>query len=164
MFIALFLYLSYIIANVALLFQVLFHPESKDQEQLTNELERIVADGTDDNGDEDQSDNPIQPKHFTSGNDFLRRNDSETQLHATVNSEANPMINISKISANTPFRNVNRSDRLGGNGFGTQLRVAGNESRHLNPQAINNIGNISNNEQANDNRTERNENKQGSYI
>ncbi|KAA6388045.1 MAG: hypothetical protein EZS28_016434 [Streblomastix strix] len=38
--------------------------ESKDQEQFTNELERIVADGTDDNGDDDQSEHAIELKHF----------------------------------------------------------------------------------------------------
>ncbi|KAA6389914.1 MAG: hypothetical protein EZS28_014555, partial [Streblomastix strix] len=40
-------------------------PECEDQEQLTNELERIVADGTDDNGNNDQSEQEIEPKHFT---------------------------------------------------------------------------------------------------
>ncbi|KAA6397612.1 MAG: hypothetical protein EZS28_006863 [Streblomastix strix] len=39
--------------------------ESKDQEQLMNELERIEADGTNDNGDDDQSEQVIEPKHFT---------------------------------------------------------------------------------------------------
>ncbi|KAA6363281.1 MAG: hypothetical protein EZS28_041191, partial [Streblomastix strix] len=40
-------------------------PEGQDQEQLTNEIERIVADGTDDNEDNDQSEHAIEPKHFT---------------------------------------------------------------------------------------------------
>ncbi|KAA6385515.1 MAG: hypothetical protein EZS28_018957 [Streblomastix strix] len=39
--------------------------ESEDQEQLTNQIERIVADGTDDNEDNDQSEHAIEPKHFT---------------------------------------------------------------------------------------------------
>ncbi|KAA6361679.1 MAG: hypothetical protein EZS28_042794 [Streblomastix strix] len=65
--------------------------EREDQEQLTRELVRIVADGTDDNEDNDQSEHAIQPKHFTNGNDGLRKNDSGTQLQATVNGEANPI-------------------------------------------------------------------------
>ncbi|KAA6370586.1 MAG: hypothetical protein EZS28_033886, partial [Streblomastix strix] len=72
--------------------------ESDDQEQLTNQIERIVADGTDDNEDNDQSEHAIEPKHFTNGNDGLRKNDSGTQLQATVNGEANPEINITKTS------------------------------------------------------------------
>ncbi|KAA6371871.1 MAG: hypothetical protein EZS28_032602 [Streblomastix strix] len=60
-------------------------PESQDQEQLTNELERIIADGTDDNGDNDQSDHIIESKHFTNGNDGLGENDNVMQLQATVN-------------------------------------------------------------------------------
>ncbi|KAA6364585.1 MAG: hypothetical protein EZS28_039888, partial [Streblomastix strix] len=59
--------------------------ESKDKDQLTNELERIVADGTEDNGDEDQSEHVIEPKHFTNGNDGLRKNDSGTQLQTATN-------------------------------------------------------------------------------
>ncbi|KAA6403177.1 MAG: hypothetical protein EZS28_001303 [Streblomastix strix] len=90
--------------------------DSNDQEQLTNELERVVADRIDDNEDEDQSMHVIEPKHLTNGNDGLRKNDSGTQLKATVNGEANPFINITKISANTPPHNVNGSDGLGGNG------------------------------------------------
>ncbi|KAA6359668.1 MAG: hypothetical protein EZS28_044806 [Streblomastix strix] len=84
--------------------------ESEDQEQLTNELERIIADGTDDNGDNDQSQHAIEPKHFTNEIDGLSENDSGTQLQATVNAEANPEINITKTSANTPPYNVNGSD------------------------------------------------------
>ncbi|KAA6355940.1 MAG: hypothetical protein EZS28_048533, partial [Streblomastix strix] len=49
--------------------------ESKDQELLTNKLDRIVADGTDDIVYEDQSEHAIEHKHFTNGNDGLRRND-----------------------------------------------------------------------------------------
>ncbi|KAA6394324.1 MAG: hypothetical protein EZS28_010150 [Streblomastix strix] len=94
--------------------------ETENMRQLTRELERIVADGTDDNGNDDQSLHAIEPKHFTNGNDGLGKNDGGTQLHATVNGEANPKINIAKISANTPSHNVNGSDRLGGNGCGTQ--------------------------------------------
>ncbi|KAA6358078.1 MAG: hypothetical protein EZS28_046394, partial [Streblomastix strix] len=43
--------------------------EKEDKEQLTRELERIVADGTDDNEDNDQSEHAIEPKHVTNGND-----------------------------------------------------------------------------------------------
>ncbi|KAA6393226.1 MAG: hypothetical protein EZS28_011243, partial [Streblomastix strix] len=75
--------------------------ENKDQEQLTNELERIEADGSDGNGDDDQSEHAIEPKHFINGNDGLRKNDSGTLLQAIVNGEANPEINIAKTSANT---------------------------------------------------------------
>ncbi|KAA6354607.1 MAG: hypothetical protein EZS28_049866, partial [Streblomastix strix] len=81
--------------------------ESEDQEQLTNKIERIVADGTNDNQDNDQSEHAIEPKHFTNGNDGLRENDSGTQLQATVNGEANPEINFTKTSSNTPPHNVN---------------------------------------------------------
>ncbi|KAA6382028.1 MAG: hypothetical protein EZS28_022443, partial [Streblomastix strix] len=63
--------------------------EKEDKEQLTRELERIVADGTNDNEDNDQSEHVIEPKHVTNGNDGLRKNDSGTQLQATVNGEAN---------------------------------------------------------------------------
>ncbi|KAA6388233.1 MAG: hypothetical protein EZS28_016241 [Streblomastix strix] len=87
--------------------------EKEDKEQLTRELERIVADGTDDNEDNDQSEHAIEPKHVTNGNDGLRKNDSWTQLQATVNGEANLEINITKTSANTPSHNVNGSDGLG---------------------------------------------------
>ncbi|KAA6388425.1 MAG: hypothetical protein EZS28_016048 [Streblomastix strix] len=79
--------------------------ESKNQEQLTNELERIVADGTDDNGDNDQSEHAIEPKHFTNGNDALSSNDNGTQLQAIIKGEANLEIQITKISANTPPHN-----------------------------------------------------------
>ncbi|KAA6370597.1 MAG: hypothetical protein EZS28_033876 [Streblomastix strix] len=125
---------------------------SKDQEQLTNQIERIVADGTDDNDDSDQSEHVIEPMHFTNENDGLRKNNSGTQLLATVNGEANPKINISKTSANTPPHNVNGSDGLEGNGCGTQLQAATNENGHENHQTIDNTGNGNNNEQANDNR------------
>ncbi|KAA6368070.1 MAG: hypothetical protein EZS28_036404, partial [Streblomastix strix] len=123
--------------------------EREDREQLTRELERIVADGTEDNGDNDQSEHAIEPKHVTNGNDGLRKNDSGTQLQATVNGEANPEINITKISANTSPHNVHGSDGLGGNGCGTQLQAATNENGHENYQAIDNTGNEHNNEQAN---------------
>ncbi|KAA6360505.1 MAG: hypothetical protein EZS28_043968, partial [Streblomastix strix] len=73
--------------------------ESENQEQLTNQIERIVADGTDDNEDNDQSEHAIELKLFTNGSDGLRKNGSGTQLQATVNGEANPEINITKISA-----------------------------------------------------------------
>ncbi|KAA6368124.1 MAG: hypothetical protein EZS28_036348, partial [Streblomastix strix] len=98
--------------------------ESKDQEQLTSLLEKIVADGTEDNENEDQSVHAIELKHFTNGNDGLRRNDSGTQLQATVNGEANPEISITKVSTNNPLHNVYRSDGIGGNGCGTQLQAA----------------------------------------
>ncbi|KAA6354414.1 MAG: hypothetical protein EZS28_050059, partial [Streblomastix strix] len=74
-----------------------------------------------DNEDNDQSVHAIQPKHFTNGNDGLRKNGSGTQLQATVNGEANPEINITKTSANTPPHNVNGSDGLGGNGCAMDL-------------------------------------------
>ncbi|KAA6364923.1 MAG: hypothetical protein EZS28_039551, partial [Streblomastix strix] len=90
--------------------------ECEDQEQLTNKIERIVSDGTDDYEDSNQSEHAIEPKHVTNGNDGLRKNVSGTQLQATVNGEANPEINITKTSANTPPHNVNGSDGLGGNG------------------------------------------------
>ncbi|KAA6379993.1 MAG: hypothetical protein EZS28_024476, partial [Streblomastix strix] len=120
--------------------------ESEDQEQLTNKIVRIVADGTDDNEDEDYSEHAIEPKHLTNGNDGLRMNDSGTQLQATVNGEANPEINITKTSANTPPHNVNGSGGLGGNGCGTQLQAATNHNGHENHQAIDNTGNEDNNE------------------
>ncbi|KAA6374004.1 MAG: hypothetical protein EZS28_030467 [Streblomastix strix] len=87
--------------------------ESKDKQQLTNELERIIADGTDDNGDENQSEGTIELKHFNNENDRLRKNDSGTQLKATVTGNANPEINITKISANTSLHNVNGLNGLG---------------------------------------------------
>ncbi|KAA6335384.1 MAG: hypothetical protein EZS28_052973, partial [Streblomastix strix] len=59
--------------------------ENEDKEQLTRELDRIVADGTDDNEDNDQSEHAIEPKHVTNGNYGLRKNDSGMQLQATVN-------------------------------------------------------------------------------
>ncbi|KAA6363260.1 MAG: hypothetical protein EZS28_041212, partial [Streblomastix strix] len=107
--------------------------QSKDQEQFMNEQERIVADGTDDNGDEDQSEHAIEPKHFTNGNNGLRLNDSGTQLQATVNGEANHEINITKISANIPIIKVNGSDRFGGNGCETQFHAKINENGGKNP-------------------------------
>ncbi|KAA6379917.1 MAG: putative reverse transcriptase, partial [Streblomastix strix] len=121
--------------------------EREDKEQLIRELERIVADGTDDNGDNDQSEHAIEPKHFTNGNDGLRQNDNGTQLQATVNGEANPEINITKTSANTPPHNVNGQDGLGGNGFGTRLQAATNDNGHENHQAIDNTGNEDSNKQ-----------------
>ncbi|KAA6387096.1 MAG: hypothetical protein EZS28_017373, partial [Streblomastix strix] len=127
-------------------------PESEDKEQLTNNLERIVADGTDDNGDNYQSEHAIEHKHFTNRNDGLRKNDSRTQLQATVNGEANPEINITKTSANTPPHTVNGSDGFGGNGCETQLQAATNENGNENHQAIDNTGNENNNEQVNENR------------
>ncbi|KAA6366743.1 MAG: hypothetical protein EZS28_037732, partial [Streblomastix strix] len=101
-------------------------------------------------------------KHVTNGNDGLRRNDSGTQLQATVNGEANPEINITKTSANTPPNNVNGSDGLGGNGCGTQLQAATKENGCQNHHAIDNTGIESNNEQVNDNRTGGQQNNQGS--
>ncbi|KAA6394351.1 MAG: hypothetical protein EZS28_010123 [Streblomastix strix] len=136
--------------------------ESKNQEQLTTELERIVTDGTYDNGEEDQYDHVIEPKHLTNGNDGLRKNDSGTQLQASVNGEANPEIDITKISANTPLHTVNGSNGLGGNGCGTQLQAITNENGHLIHQAIDYTGNENNNEQTNDNRTRRKQNNQKS--
>ncbi|KAA6396524.1 MAG: hypothetical protein EZS28_007946, partial [Streblomastix strix] len=62
---------------------------------------RTNSDGTDDNGDNDQSENAIEPKHFIIGIDGLRRNDNRMQLQANINGEANPEINISKISDST---------------------------------------------------------------
>ncbi|KAA6386639.1 MAG: hypothetical protein EZS28_017832 [Streblomastix strix] len=138
--------------------------ESEDLEQLINKIERIVADGTDDNEDSDQSEHTIEPKHVTNGNDGLRKNDSGTQLQATINGEANLEINITKTSANTPPHNVNGSDGLGGNGCGTQLQAATNDNGHENHQAIDNTGNEDNNEQVNDNRIggQQQQNSQGS--
>ncbi|KAA6395589.1 MAG: hypothetical protein EZS28_008888 [Streblomastix strix] len=126
--------------------------ESKDQEQLTNEFEKIVADETDDNGDDDQSEHAIEPKHFFNRNDGLRKKDRGTQLQATVNREANHKINNAKISTNTPHHNVNGSEGLGGNGCGTQLQAATNENGYENHEAIDNTDRENNNEQTNDNR------------
>ncbi|KAA6378605.1 MAG: hypothetical protein EZS28_025865, partial [Streblomastix strix] len=138
--------------------------ETEDQEQLTNELERIVADRTDDNGDDDQFTHAIEPKHFTNGNDGLGENDCGRSYKTIVNGEANPEINITKISANTPPNNVNGSDRLGGNGCGTQLQAATKENGYQNHHAIDNTGIESNNEQVNDNRTGGQQNNQGSIF
>ncbi|KAA6368829.1 MAG: hypothetical protein EZS28_035645 [Streblomastix strix] len=54
--------------------------ESKNHVQFTNVLEKIVADGTNDNGDDDQSEHAIQSMHLTNGNNGLRKIDSGTQL------------------------------------------------------------------------------------
>ncbi|KAA6393735.1 MAG: hypothetical protein EZS28_010738 [Streblomastix strix] len=86
--------------------------ESKDEDQLTNEQERIIAEGTDDNGDEEQSELAIEPKELINGNDGLKKNKSGTQLQATGNGETNLEINITKISANPPRYNINGSDVL----------------------------------------------------
>ncbi|KAA6371467.1 MAG: hypothetical protein EZS28_033007 [Streblomastix strix] len=118
----------YLIGLITFAAQQVIETEKEDKEQLSRELERIVADGTDDNGDNDQSEHAIEPKHFTNGNNGLRKNDSGTQLQATVNGEANPEINITKTSANTPPHNVNGSDGLGGNGCGKQLQAATNDN------------------------------------
>ncbi|KAA6361274.1 MAG: hypothetical protein EZS28_043198, partial [Streblomastix strix] len=88
--------------------------ESKNHVQFTNVLEKIVADGTDDNGYDDQSEHAIQSMHFTNGNNGLRKIDSGTQLQATVNGEANYKINITKISASSPLHNLDRYDGLRG--------------------------------------------------
>ncbi|KAA6362534.1 MAG: hypothetical protein EZS28_041937, partial [Streblomastix strix] len=136
--------------------------ESEDQEQLINDIERIVADGTDDNGDDDQSEHAIELKHFINENNGLRKNDSGTQLQATINGEANTEISITKTSANTPPHNVNGSDGLGGNGCETQLQAESNEIEHQNHQAIDNTGNENSIKQANDNRTAGQQNNQGS--
>ncbi|KAA6362144.1 MAG: hypothetical protein EZS28_042329, partial [Streblomastix strix] len=119
-----------------------------------------IADTLNDNGDDDQSEHATEPKLFINENDGLKKNDSGTRLQATVNGEANLEINISVTSANTPFHNVNGSDGLEGNSCETQLLVSTNENGHLNYQAIDNTDNINNNEQANDNRTGGNINKQ----
>ncbi|KAA6382602.1 MAG: hypothetical protein EZS28_021870 [Streblomastix strix] len=97
--------------------------ESQNQEKLTNDLERIEVDGSDVNGNEEQTVNAIEPKHFINGNDRFKRNDSGTQLHATVNGEANPKINITKTPASTTFHNVNRTDGLGRNSYDTKLQA-----------------------------------------
>ncbi|KAA6399342.1 MAG: hypothetical protein EZS28_005128 [Streblomastix strix] len=86
------------------------------QEKLTIEVEKITANGTDNNGDDDQSEHAIEQNHFTNGNDGFREIDSGMQFQATVDREANPEIIISNSSANTPPNNVNRSDGLGGKG------------------------------------------------
>ncbi|KAA6319941.1 MAG: hypothetical protein EZS28_054754 [Streblomastix strix] len=125
--------------------------ESKDQMQLPNNLERFVADETDDNGDEDQSEHEIELKHLTKRNDEHKKNDSLTLTQATVNGEANPEINITKTSANTPPHNVYGSDGLGRNGCGTQLLAATNKNGHLNHPTTDNTGNVNIYEQSNDN-------------
>ncbi|KAA6364815.1 MAG: hypothetical protein EZS28_039657 [Streblomastix strix] len=144
--------LEAVIGLITFAAEQIIEPESQEQEQLTRELERIVADVTDENGDSDQSQHAIEPKHFTNGNDGLRKNDCGMQLQATVNGEANPEINITKTSANTPPHNVKGSDGLGGNGCGMQLQAATNDNGHENHQAIDNTGNEDDNEQVNDNR------------
>ncbi|KAA6382972.1 MAG: hypothetical protein EZS28_021502 [Streblomastix strix] len=113
---------------------------------------RIVADGTYDNGDGNKTENAFESKNFTNNNNGLRKNDSGTQLQATVNGEANPEINITKTSANTPPHNVSGSDGLGENGCGTQLQAATNENGHENHHAINSTGNENNNQHSSDNR------------
>ncbi|KAA6334009.1 MAG: hypothetical protein EZS28_053108, partial [Streblomastix strix] len=137
---------------------------SKNQEQLIKELERIVAEGTDDNEEDDKSEHAIKPRHFINGNDGLRKNDSGTQLQATDNGETNPEINTAKISANTPSNYINGSYGLGENSCGTQLQAATNENEHLNHRTIDNTGNEDNNEQVNDNRIggQQQQNNQGS--
>ncbi|KAA6377237.1 MAG: hypothetical protein EZS28_027239, partial [Streblomastix strix] len=110
--------------------------ESKNHVQFTNVLEKIVADGTDDNGDDDQSEHAIQSMHFTNGNNGLRKIDSGTQLQATVKGEANSKINITKISASSPLHNLDRYDGLRGNGCVTKQRALSNENGHLNHPAI----------------------------
>ncbi|KAA6381955.1 MAG: hypothetical protein EZS28_022516 [Streblomastix strix] len=141
-----------VIGLIPIAAEQIIETDKEDKEQLTREFERIVADGTDDNEDNDQCEHAIEPKHVTNGNDGLRKNDSGTQLQATVNGEANPEISITKTSANTPPHNVNGSDGLGGNGCGTQLQAATNDKGHENHQAIDNTGNVGNNEQVDDNR------------
>ncbi|KAA6356591.1 MAG: hypothetical protein EZS28_047882, partial [Streblomastix strix] len=115
-----------------------FEKEGKDHEKLTNELEGIVAQGIDDNRDKNLLKYAIEPKHFTNGNDRLRKNDSGTQLQASVNDEANPEINVTKISANTPPLNVNGSDGLLGNGCGTQSQAVTNENGYPSHHSIDN--------------------------
>ncbi|KAA6363435.1 MAG: hypothetical protein EZS28_041037 [Streblomastix strix] len=144
--------MSAVIGLITFAAEQIIETEKEDKEQITRELERIVADGTDDNEDNDQSEHTIEPKLVTNGNDGLRKNDSGTQLQATINGEANPEINITKTSANTKLRNVNGSDGLGGNGCGTQLQAATNDKGHENHKAIDNTDNEDNNEQVNDNR------------
>ncbi|KAA6386469.1 MAG: hypothetical protein EZS28_018002 [Streblomastix strix] len=135
--------------------------ESKDQEQLTNELERIVAVGTYDNREEVQSELAIKFKRFINGNDGHRKNVYGKLLKVSINREANLQINITKISANILLLNVNRSDRFGGNGYGTQLQAAANENENLNHKTIQNTSNANDDQQTNDNKAEKNENKQG---
>ncbi|KAA6399694.1 MAG: hypothetical protein EZS28_004781 [Streblomastix strix] len=108
--------------------------KAKIKKIIIIEIERIVTDGTDINEDNDQFERAIESKHFTNGNDGLRENDSGTQLHATVNGEANSKINITKISANTPPDNVNRSDGLEENGCRTQLQAVTNKNERENHQ------------------------------
>ncbi|KAA6363319.1 MAG: hypothetical protein EZS28_041154, partial [Streblomastix strix] len=136
-------------------------PETKDQEELTNEFERIVADGLDDNGGDNQSQHAIEPKHTTNGNDGLRKNDRRTQFQATVNGEANLEINITETTDSTSLRNANGSDGLGGNGCGTQLQAATNENGNSTHQAIDSTRNIYENQQTNDKRSAKNVNKFG---
>ncbi|KAA6310978.1 MAG: hypothetical protein EZS28_056214, partial [Streblomastix strix] len=76
--------------------------------------------------------------------------------------EANPEISITKVSTNNPLHNVYRSDGIGGNGCGTQLQAAVNENEYLCHQTNGNTGKKNNYEQANDNRTGRQQKNQGS--
>ncbi|KAA6364154.1 MAG: hypothetical protein EZS28_040319 [Streblomastix strix] len=126
-----------------------------------NELEIIIADGSDDNGDEDQSEHAIESMNFTNGNDGLRENDSGKQLEVTVNRETNPDINITKISANIQLHNASRLDGFGENSQRTLLQAETNEKGLSNHQAIDNIDNQNNNEQVNENTTDGNKNKYG---
>ncbi|KAA6381251.1 MAG: hypothetical protein EZS28_023220 [Streblomastix strix] len=127
--------------------------EKEDKEQLIRELERIVADRTEDNGDDNQSEHTFEPKYFNNRNDGFRSNESCTQLQTTVKGEANYWINITKSSASTPPHYENGSDGFGASSCGTQLQAATNESGHENHQTIDHTGNENYNEQAYDNRT-----------
>ncbi|KAA6315657.1 MAG: hypothetical protein EZS28_055385, partial [Streblomastix strix] len=123
-----------------------------DQEQRTNEKRKIIADGSEGNENEDQSEHTIESKRFNNGNDSLIKNDSGMQLQITANGESNPKINVTKSSSNTKHHNVNGSDEIEGNGCRMQLQEATNENRHENNQTIDNSVNINDNEQANDSR------------
>ncbi|KAA6365408.1 MAG: hypothetical protein EZS28_039065, partial [Streblomastix strix] len=108
-----------------------------------------------------QSELTIEPKRFTNENDGFRWIDSWIQSQATIDGKANPKINITTIFANTPLHNTDLLDGFRRNGCRTQLQAATNENGLSNFQANDNNGYENNNEQAIDDRTRGNENKQG---
>ncbi|KAA6387407.1 MAG: hypothetical protein EZS28_017066 [Streblomastix strix] len=87
-------------------------------------IDQFVADGTEDNLDNDQSE--IAIAHISNENEGLGKNDCGTQQKVVVNGEANLKNSITKISANVSFCNINGLDEFGGNGCGL-LAACGRE-------------------------------------
>ncbi|KAA6385681.1 MAG: hypothetical protein EZS28_018794 [Streblomastix strix] len=136
-----------------------FEKDFKDYQIAVGKIEQIDADRIDDSVDNDQSE--IEIVYVTDEDNGLRKNVYGTQFKVVVNGEANPDINITKISINTSFHNVNGPDGLGGNGRGTQLRATINNNGNSNEQIIDNTDNAKDNQQGNDSRIERNEDLNG---